>query len=380
MSLITPEQLTLYSSHAAELYQGLELSIFEQIAGQLKLYPNESLPEWQARVLSELGMLNNHVIQELAKVTGLAASQIEDMIKQAGYEAITDIDKELPGDYIIKPLPNNLDSLIQAYTDQTFLNIDNYVNQTLISTQYGFGSVMKMYEDIINQTTLEHLNGSLTHKQALEKIILKWADKGIASTFIDKGGNTWSLERYVDMVLKSTLNNTYNELRKARMAEYEIHTVLMGVVHDSAERCAYCQGKVLDMRLPELADSGYPSIYLFEYGTPGGTCGINCRHPLFVYIPGVTENNQPQIDPKEAIERSKVRERQRELERAIRKTKKNVIILGELGSEAVPYYQQLLKDQQAEMRQLIGGADWLTRQYGRENVVTPKETLMKGSL
>lgn len=380
MSLITPEQLTLYSSHAIELYRALETSIFEQIARQLRVRPHELLPEWQARVLSELGMLNNHVIKELSKVSGLAAEEIENMIKKTGYESITDIDKELPGDYIIKPMPNNLDSLIQAYTDQTFINIDNYVNQTLVSTQYGFGSVMKMYEDIINQTTLEHLNGSLTHKQALEKIILKWADKGVESTFIDKGGNTWSLERYVDMVLKSTLNNTYNELRTSRMAEYDIHTVLMGVVYDSADRCAYCQGKVLDMRPIESADSGYPSIYFYGYGTPGGTCGINCRHPLFVFIPGVSENNQPQIDPKEAIERSKVREKQRELERAIRKTKKNIIVLGELGSEATPFYKQLLRNQQAEMRNLLDGADWLRRQYGREKVVTPKETLMKGSL
>lgn len=376
MSLITPEQLTIYSANASDLYRALETSIFEQIARQLRLYPNEDLPEWQARVLSELGMLNNHVISELSKVTGTAATEIENIIKKTGHKSITDIDKELPEGYIIKEIPNNLDSLIKAYTDQTFINIDNYVNQTLVSTQYGFGSVMKMYEDIINQTAMEFMNGQLTHQQALEKIIMKWAEKGIESTFIDKGGHTWSLERYVDTVLKSTLNRTYNELRTSRMAEYDIYTILMGTVYDSAERCAYCQGKVLDMRPVGQNESGYPSIYVYGYGTAGGTCGINCRHPLFPFIPGVTENNREAVNPKEAIERSKVREKQRDLERKIRKTKKNITILEALGSDSVPKYKELLKNQQEAIRDLLSDADWLRRQYGREKVVTPSETLL----
>lgn len=374
----TPEQLNLYSSQVTELYQALEVSIFEQIAKRLKFTETESILEWQARAMSQLGLINNHTIKELSIVTGRSVGEIESMLSDTGYSAITDIDKFVKEQgYVVKDTPNTIDSILKSYSQQAFLELDNYVNQTLITTNFGAGTVTRVYQDIINKTMAEFNTGLLTRQQALEKTIIQWANKGIPSTFTDKGGNVWSLERYVDMVLKSTLNDTYNHLRTERMSEYGIHTVIMTTVYDAAERCAYCQGKVLDMRNP--SESDYPSIYDYGYGQKAGTLGINCRHDIAPFIEGVNTNNQPQIDPQESIRRSAVRAEQRMNERRIVRTKKKLIITKELGSPRIDYYKNLLGKQQLAQRELLANADWLRRNYGREKVYTPKETLMKGS-
>lgn len=382
MARVTPHQLDLWSAEMSDIYQALEIDIIKMVIKRFKLRGKPDIFEWQAEIMSELHLLNSHVYHQIAKATGITEKDITRAIKEVGYSSVKDTDKYLANHMPPQPIPSDLDNILRAYSDQTFITIKNKINQTLVSTQYGFGPIAEGYQEVLNKTVAGFASGMYTHKQALEKAILEWADKGVANVFIDKGGNTWSLERYVDTVLKSTLNRTYNELRTSRMEDYDIHTVVMSTVYDSAARCAYCQGKVLDMRPVGENDSGYPSIYLYGYGTAGGTLGINCRHAIYPHIPGVNIERESDIDPNEAIERSKVREQQRQLERTIRKTKKNIIITKELNSSPAvqAVYKEQLRAQQAAVRKLLDVAPWLRRQYGREKVITPTETLMKGSL
>ncbi|WP_167630140.1 phage minor capsid protein [Listeria valentina] len=376
---ITPLQLDLYTSNVVEIYRALEVEIFEQIAKRLKVKGNVHVLEWQVEKLAQLNMLNRSTLKELSKVSGRSVDEIKKIISEAGYGAVRNVDKQLGKVFDSKPLPNDLDHVLTGYFNQTWLEMDNLVNQTLLTTQYGKGSVARLYESIINETTAKVLSGVQTHQKALEETILKWADKGIDSGFVDKGGHTWSLERYVDTVLRSTVNNTYNKMTTSRMAEYDVYTVIMTSVVDAAPRCASCQGRVLDIRPISQADSGYPSIYEFGYGRAGGTLGINCRHRIIAFVPGINTNNQPQYDNEEIEKRYKMRQAQRAIERRIRKTKKNIVITEALGSDKLDHYTKLLKAQQLQMRELLKKADasQLSRNYKREKVVTPKETILK---
>lgn len=376
---ITPLQLDLYTSNIVDIYRALEVEIFEQIAKRLKVKGHVHVLEWQVEKLAQLNMLNRSTLKELSKVSGRSVDEIKKIISEAGYGATRDVDKQLEKVFDPKPLPNDLDHVLTGYFNQTWLEMDNLVNQTLLTTQYGKGSVARLYESIINETTAKVLSGVQTHQKALEETILKWADKGIDSGFVDKGGHTWSLERYVDTVLRSTVNNTYNKMTTARMAEYDVYTVIMTSVVDAAPRCASCQGRVLDIRPVSQADSGYPSIYEFGYGRAGGTLGVNCRHRIIAFVPGINTNNQPQYDSEEIEKRYKMRQAQRTIERRIRKTKKNIVITEALGSDKLDHYTKLLKAQQLQMRELLKKADasQLSRNYKREKVVTPKETILK---
>src|SRR5690625_4655051 len=226
--------------------------------------------------------------------------------------------------------------------------------------------------------------GLYTFEQSLERAITELAQKGIDSYFVDRGGHTWSLERYVRTVLKSTLGNAYDEVRKERMADYGVHTVVVTSHAGAREACSKIQGNVVDLREPHEIpnDWEYRSIYdpywQADYGEPGGHMGVNCRHMHIPFIPGVNTNNQPHYDEKLNERVAKATDTQRRIEREIVKYKKNLMVAEELGSENASYWRSMVSRRQKAMREHIAeNSDYLSRNYNREKVYTPLNTLLK---
>ncbi|MBO0456181.1 phage minor capsid protein [Enterococcus hulanensis] len=380
--MITPHQLDLWSSSMAHLYQSLEGELMRLIAKRLNS-GHDNILDWQREKLQELHLFNKDAIKIISQITGIAESEVTRMFESSGEKIVKDVDGQLPYDSL--PLPNDLDNFMKAYHDQVWSDINNYVNQTLLSTNFGYGSATtQMYNDIINKTTAAFNSGLFTFEEALERTIREWAQKGIRSTFVDKGGHTWSLERYVRTVLKSTLGNTYDKLRKDRMSEYGIHTVIVTSHMGAREACSKIQGNVVDFRpMAELpVDWEYRSIYdpywNADYETPGGHRGVNCRHLHIPFIPGVNTNNQPKYDPKENAKVAALTKKQRELERRVVKFKKNQMVSDALGqTDNAKAWGQKIKATQGALRELVKSNDYLSRNYSREKVYTPLNTLLK---
>lgn len=367
----TPFDFTAYADEVANIYSTINDELIIQIAKRLKTdYPviKDNIAQWQISMLSQSHGLTDESIKRLSKLSGVSESKINDIITKAGYEVIKDIDQELEN-ILNRTLadPSFLDATLQSYVNQTFLDIQNFVNQTLITTNYGANAITRMYEQIINEITAKVLSGIKTFDKAVTETIIKWADKGISSSFIDKGGNTWSIDRYVRTVLKSTIGRTYNDLRTSRMSEFGIYTVLVSSKAEARPDCARCQGKILDIRPVGENISGYPSVYEFGYGRPGGHRGINCMHMHFVWMEGMA-NNQPQYSTESAIERYNLTQKQRSMENKIKNTKRNIKIAENLGNEEeTKRYKQILRNQQSNIREFVKEND-LPRFYSNEKV------------
>ncbi|HAP5953325.1 TPA: capsid protein [Enterococcus faecalis] len=378
--MITPHQLDLWSSNMSHLYQSLEGELIRIIAKRLK-NGNENILDWQREKLQELHLFNKETAKVISQVTGIAESEIERMFESTGQKIVKDIDKELP--YDPKPMPTDLDNIMKAYHDQVWSDINNYVNQTLLSTNFGYGTATsQMYNEIINKTVAAFNSGLFTFDEALERTIQSWAQKGIKSTFVDKGGHTWSLERYVRTVLKSTLGNSYDKLRKDRMSEYDVHTVLVTSHMGARKACSKIQGHVADLRESVSSNEKYKSIYDpywgAEYGTAGGHRGINCNHLHIPFIPGINTNNQPKIDAKENEKVAELTKRQRQLERQVVKFKKNQMVSEALDhTDNAKQWKQKVRANQAKLRELVDSNEYLGRNYAREKVYTPVNTLLK---
>lgn len=378
---ITPFQLDLWSSNMSDLYQSLEGEIIRQIIKRLKRGSSD-ITQWQAQKLQELRLFNNDVAKQLEKVTGVAESEIQRMFEETGKGIVQDVDKVMP--YDPKPMPNNLDQVMRGYHNQVWSDIDNYVNQTLITTNYGVGTAQRAYQDVLNRTTAAFNSGLYTFEQSVERSVMQLAQEGIKSTFIDRGGHSWSLERYTRTVLKSTLGNTYDAVRKERMGEYDVHTVVVTSHAGAREKCSIIQGNVVDLRQPEdiPSDSEYLSIYdpywQAEFETASGHRGINCRHLHIPFIPGVNTNNQPKFDQELNERVANARARQKQIEREIVKYKKNLMVAKEMGSETSSYWRRMVSKRQKAMREhLKENGDYLSRNYKREKVYTPLETLLQ---
>lgn len=366
-----PEQLNLFTEPVTDIYRALETDVFDMMAKRLKTpkhLTSDSVMQWQVDKMNQLRMVNNDTIKLLSETTGLAEREIRSAIKQTGVVTIDSIDHELKNIYPTIPMPSNIDRTLEKFVTGTFKEYNNYVNQSLITSTYGTGTVADTYRKIIEQTTSKVLAGTKTINQAVTETIAEWANKGLRTGFVDVGGNVWDLGRYAEMVIRTTTNNIYNELRLERMKEHGVKLVLVSTLPDPRDICSLIQGKVATM--DEVSDGEYPSIYEFGYGTPGGIRGINCRHLLIPYIPGVNTNNQREYSEEEMKENRELRQKQRYHERQIRKAKQSLNIANVTGDEvSIMRYKKLVRDRQASMRNFIDSSG-RTRQYIREGVIS----------
>lgn len=265
--------------------------------------------------------------------------------------------------------------LLLKWSLQTWTDLKNNVNESLVSRNNGQSAVTKAYRQILTESTTATVTGLMTHEDAVQAAMYRVVDKGLPTTLIDKAGRNWSIEGYTRMVVNTTVNRAFNEVRLQRMKDFDMHLALMSSHPNSRPACAPIQGHVVNLVSPSDPDFDphYDSIFNHGYGEPSGTQGINCRHILFPYEPGVSENHQPQYDPDEAIKNGKLVQQQRARERAIRDAKKRLRVA---EHQMVSQTKTLLRARQAKLRDFIKETNAgkknpiLVRDYSREKIVT----------
>ena len=378
------EQMLAKADKIADYYVKLQQKIFYLLIDSFKTTRPElinqddpdSILEWRLRALSKIGALTKDTIKIVSNTSGKSESYIYDLIKDDGLEVAKDINDEL-SDALKqnKPISPEVNSIISSYAAQTFRDINNNVNQSLLSTNYSKNGAVRAYQDIINQTVLEVQTGLKTPDRALKDNIYKWRDNGIKTNLVDKAGHNWSLEGYTRTVIRTTAARTYNDLRIQSMKDFNSVLATMSSHPASRPACAPIQGKIVNIvpRESPRYDPEYPSIYDYGYGKPSGCFGINCGHKLYPYIKGVSHNFQKQYDPKEAVEKQKIQQKQRYYERNIRRLKYDLDLArrqNDVSSERK--FNQAIRGYQSKLREIVKNNDFLTRQYDREQIGNPR--------
>ncbi|MDT2671757.1 phage minor capsid protein [Enterococcus dongliensis] len=376
--MITPDKMQRDADSITNIYSELEDRIFNIIIKALKQSRFENVEKedvllWQAKQLSKMGVLNENVIDLLASYTGETQEAIEQLIKGNGVKVVNEIDRELER-MVHKSVPvsNDVNKILDSLVRQTFKDLNNNVNQTLITTNFNENAVMRAYQAILKQSTLESMTGLKTHEKAVKDNVYKMVDMGIKSGFVDKAGREWSMEAYSRTVIQSTSHRTFNDLRLKRMEDFDCVTALMSSHPSARKACATIQGDwVLVVPKNKAPDEfkHLPSIYDHGYGDPDGTQGINCKHILYPGRPDINTNNQPQYDADEAQENAEIQQKQRKLERDIRYQKKRMNAALKLEDpETVQMCKQVISNKQKQLRELINDNEFLVRDYSREQI------------
>lgn len=385
MPQVTPHQLDLAQSTIGDIYANLEQTLFEMFVERLKAkgiadFDEAHILQWQMEKLNELHLVNEQTIKEVAMATNIAAPKLIELFKSAGY-SIADAEYMRLNQMTDNNIqPTMVDSILSGYLKQTFLDLDNNVNQTLITTNYGENAAMRTYQQIIKETTAQVLSGLKTPDRALAETVYKWRDKGIQTILTDRGGHPWSLEGYARTVINTTSTRAFQAVRDQAADDFGIDTFVMSSHPASRPACAPIQGRLITTRRSgfksEVSGEWFESLYDHEYKEPGGAFGINCRHIKWAYVPGVNTNNQPQYDPSEAIAKGDVVQKQRLLERRIRHYKHQADLADKLGDvRGKTHFDQLVRNNQSAMRKLVKDHDFLSRDYSREKVLVSKKPL-----
>ncbi|AMG50615.1 phage capsid protein [Enterococcus gallinarum] len=378
---ITPKQLEIEAAYVQGAYMSMEDEIMRILVRQLNKPTRTTLTEdnvfrWKLEKMQQLNLLNQQSLQRIVQDTGnYTYGQLKRFIVDMGFEVISDLDKNLSKQTGKEPPPRTeINNVMQSYFNQQWRDLDNHVNQTLIDTNYPNNPLAKMYQQVLNDTVAKIIGGAKTPQQALKEAIYAMVEKGVMTTFIDKAGREWSLERYVRMVLKATTHRVYQDLRLKRGLEHGIVTALMSSHAAARPHCAHIQGGwVLLVRTDEAPEElrHIASIYNHGYGEPDGTQGINCRHRLYIqiYDPDL-DFHMKQYDPKQAIDNADLVAKQRRMEVAIRRAKRQLNAATIIDDkEDVQHFKQLIRKRQAALRAFISEHDQLLRRdYSREQV------------
>lgn len=269
------------ADYIAGLYSGLEDSIFKLIInalkdGDYKHVDQADVVMWQAQQLQKIGRLNRDAIKLMARTDGLSEDAVKDLIKFHGMKIVDEVDSQLKrATKQSQPLSADVTNKLDAIADQTWTDLQNNVNESLVTRNYQHSAVTRAYRQILTESTIATVSGATSHEDAVKHALYKVVDQGLPTRLVDKAGHNWSIDGYTRMVTTTTVNRTYNDLRLQRMKDFDMHLALMSSHPNSRPACAWIQGHVVNLVPPGSPgfDDRYDSIYNHGYGEPAGTQG-----------------------------------------------------------------------------------------------------------
>lgn len=350
-----------------DLYLELESELLERIGELLatdQTITQDNIYQWQVQKLTQLGQLQEYQIQKIAEVSGKTPEAVTKWIREVGLAVVNEIEplmaEALPAASV--PLVEQSNAILSTLLlyERNALDTLNKVNSTMLA-----GS-QQIYLDIINKTTAEVISGLSTHDQALRKTARQWADQGLPA-LIDKAGKRWTPEAYINMVTRTISSQVTAKAQEARMDDYDIDLVEISSHHGSRPSHVEYQGRIYSRSGKAKT---YPPLSSTSYGKIDGiVTGINCKHVFYPYVHGKSIKRYQPYDKKESEKVYQQSQKQRAIEREIRKAKRELQMMENMKDEqGVKEARQKVRDKQAKMRLFINETN-RTRRYNREQIV-----------
>lgn len=374
--MLTADQFDTLVEPITSLYTEYETTVIEDIARRLKNLDFASAA-WQTQRLTESGALYKNVLKEIAKLTGKSETEVAQILKSAGVQAIK-FDDAIYKDAGLNPLPLNLSpamlNVLKASLEKTNGVMNNLTMTTALTAQQSFIRAA----DIAHQQVA---TGAMSYDQAIRDAIKKVAAKGL--TTIDyASGHQDQLDVSTRRAVLTGVSQTTGQLQMTRADEMGNDLVAVSA-HAGARNQgvgpanhASWQGKIYSRG---KGPSKYPNFYeVTGYGTGEGLGGWNCRHSFYPYFEGVSENAYTKrelqsLNNKEVRYQDKTitqygaTQYQREIERKIRYWKRQAAAL-QAAKLDNPQEIAKIKHWQAIMRDFLKQTG-LDRQRVREQVL-----------
>ena len=373
--MLSDNQLTALTQPIISIYNQIEMKLLEQIAKRFDVYDKigGSL-EWQLKKLDELGALTTESVKVIASMSKRGEKEIAQMLNDA---SIGNIDMDLldaafaNGFIFVDPKKMMLTDALRATIELS----NKELGQTfkLIKTK-ALESTRQAYMDVINRAYIETASGVYDYGTSIRGALRDMADQGITGATYRRGNVyvKYSIEGTVRRDTITAVNQLANKgaekITKEIGAKYVEVSAHIGarVSNDPIANHAGWQGKVYKIegsdKYPNLKEkTGYPDDIQ-------GLGGVNCRHRMFPFFPGISVPNPNQIDEKENKKVYEATQKQRAMERNIRAIKKRMIVAKASGdTEKAKEYRKKLTEKQTEIEQFCK-KNGLRRQTEREMV------------
>lgn len=372
---MTKLEMMNLSRGLSNLYTGLETDLIANIADYLKSGDvSSSTAQWKIQMLARLGALDKANIKTIAAYASIAPDMLAEALESAALTAIEELEpgfQQLVKDGIINgteiPIEKTMSKALTSYNKQARQSL-NMVNTVMrykakSAAQKVINDTAQLAEkqsfvDMLNKAAGKAVTGIESRQAAMRQCIKDMSEKGIPA-FVDKLGREWSPEAYINMDIRTTVSNTANQAQFDRMEAYGLNLVEVSSHSGARPKCAKDQGKIFNRN----GKGGYTTdlhgkkirYYAWSdssYGEPDGLLGINCGHKIYPFIPGISYQTYFPTDEKENNEQYKKVQNQRELERRIRKSKRECTALEAVGdTEGLKKASAVLQKRQRALKQ-----------------------------
>ena len=359
------------------IFNAMETALLIDIARRFDTYDTiGGTLEWHIKKLNELGSLNAEAVKTIATYSNKSEKEILKMLEEAGYG---NIDMSVLteayniGQIAVDPSKMMESPVMRAILEHSYKELKG--TYRLIQTK-ALESAKQSYMDVLNNAYIEVSSGVYDYNTSIRRGLQRMAARGITGATYSRGGTVvqYSLEGTVRRDTLTAVNQLANKVAyesvKELGAEYvEISSHLGARVHPTNKIANHAgwQGKVFKVigsdKYPNLKEStGYP-------GDIQGLAGVNCRHRIFPFFPGISIPNPIQYDEKENKKVYELTQKQRAMERKIRQLKKQKAVANACGdNESLKKLNEQIRAKSSEIDAFCK-ANNLVRDFTRENII-----------
>lgn len=351
-----PDILDALPEQVAELFRGLEDRLLEEICSRLKISGELNEVTVQSiKALRAQGIPLGEIEKAISEVTGVALDELDKLLDDVVARSQRYYDDLIDKAEVTKPDILVSEEDIEAIRRQTHTELLNLSQTMGFSIRRG-GKVVELtpsaqaFYQALNSAEADIMSGAISYSQAIEKAVRELADSGLKKVEYDSNGRKRLVQTDVAVrraVLTgiNQLNSRYTEQSAERLGTDLFEVSAHAGARDNGvgwQNHKSWQGKIYSLRDDHPK---YPSIYeVCGLGKVGGLEGANCRHRRFPFVEGISEPSytdgeldhidRPAFEFQgEKYTQYEATQRQREIERTVRKYRRREIAYRAAGLE-----------------------------------------------
>lgn len=345
--MLTPKQYDIIAESLTGLFQDLEDFVIRDFVRRVVTAGTiTETAKWQEIRAREMGLSTDAIRKAVKQALKMSGTELDDLFEKWGTESLkaeNTILKELGKKPVNIGDHEELQQILHAVLNQTKGEVKNITQSLGFAKKVGgktvFMPMAEFYQKELDFVQLQVQTGMLDYNSAVRQSVKRMADSGLRTVDYASG---WS--NHLDVAIRRATLTGANQLSGqmtdvlgeemgCNYVEVTAHSGARNTGSGSANHKGW-QGKVYCRKGQTKA---YPNLSKATgFGTGEGLKGWNCRHDYNNFWPGIStrawsDEALKNIDPKPFTYKGKIydhyqaNQRQREIERAIRRSKREII-------------------------------------------------------
>ena len=327
--MLNPDYLKRVAEGSEDIASSLHSYILNRIIeaimirlGRGEKYILTSSDRWRIQILQDAGYLLQDITQEIARYTKLQREEVAAAMEEAGIKAMAYDKAVYEAAGITTEALEQSPTLVRILQRDYEATMGEWSNMTRTTAEAAQSLFISECDNAYHKV----ISGAVSYTQAVREAVETVSQNGVVVQY--PTGHKDTIETATARAVRTGISQASGDISMQRMKEQEWDIILVSA-HIGARtgdgganpgNHLWWQGQFYSRT---GQDKRFPPFSLTGYGTGEGLGGWNCRHS---FGPGDGANNPyKDIQTADNERMEKLEQRQRALERRIRKTKQAVM-------------------------------------------------------